>query len=98
MKIFIILLPAILIAAPAGAAKMYNIDNMTCGQVQSILKREGAAQLRYTSRNNPSLPIYNRYVSGSTHCSSRSIANLATVPTRDNAKCTVRICRRFGDR
>ncbi|MCY6380246.1 hypothetical protein [Hoeflea prorocentri] len=98
MKRLALSLTILLVAAPAGAVQTYDIGNMTCSQVQSILKRDGVAQLRYNSKSNPSLPIYNRYVSGSTFCSSRSIANLATVPTRDNPSCRVKICKRFGDR
>ena len=98
MKRLALSLSALLMAAPAWAVQSYDIRNMTCSQVQSIVKRDGVAQLRYSSKSKPSVPIYNRYVSGSTFCSSRSIANLATVPTRDNASCMVKICKRFGDR
>lgn len=98
MKRLALSLSALLMVAPAGAVQSYDIRNMTCSQVQSIVKRDGVAQLRYNSKSNPSVPIYNRYVSGSTFCGSRSIANLATVPTRDNPSCRVKICKRFGDR
>ena len=98
MKRLALSLSALLMVAPAGAVQSYDIRNMTCSQVQSIVKRDGVAQLRYNSKSNPSVPIYNRYVSGSTFCGSRSIASLATVPTRDNPSCRVKICKRFGDR
>ncbi|WP_136656809.1 hypothetical protein [Nitratireductor sp. XY-223] len=98
MMRLILSLTALLVAAPAWAVQTYDIGNMTCSQVQAIVKRDGVAQLRYNSKSKPSVPIYNRYVSGSTFCGSRSIANLATVPTRDNSACRVKICKRFGDR
>ncbi|MDA4844366.1 hypothetical protein [Hoeflea poritis] len=98
MKRLILPLAALMAATPAGAVQTYDIGNMSCSQVQAIVQRDGVAQLRYNSKSNPSVPIYNRYVAGSTHCGSRSIANLATVPTRDNPSCRVKICKRFGDR
>ena len=98
MKRLALTLAAVFVTAPAAAVQTYDIRNMTCSQVQSVVKRDGIAQLRYSSKSNPSVPLYNRYVSGSTFCGSRSIANLATVPTRDNPSCRVKICKRFGDR
>ncbi|WP_419912981.1 hypothetical protein [Hoeflea sp.] len=98
MKKLILSLTVLLSATPAVAVQTYDIGNRTCSQVQAIVQRDGVAQLRYNSKSNPSVPIYKRYVAGSTYCGSRSIANLATVPTRDNAACRVKICKRFGDR
>lgn len=94
MRTFLLMICAIIVSAPAYALNSYNINSMTCGQVQSILQQEGQAQLRYTSPRNPSLQLYDRYVSGGQICRTQ----VATVPTRDNANCRVHKCRSFTGR
>ena len=89
MKTLVLAICALLISAPAHAISQYNINNMTCSEVQSLLKRDGQAQLRYTSPNNPTLTLYNRYIGGSGYCRPQP----TTIPTRDNKKCRVNKCR-----
>ena len=94
MKRLVLVLSAVLISSPALAVKQYNINNMSCGEVQSILKRDGIAQLRYSSPRNASVTLYDRYVSGSQYCRPQP----TTVPTVDNKKCRVHKCRKHGGR
>ena len=85
---------AVLVSAPALAMNQYNTTTMTCSQVQSTLKQEGQAQLRYPSPRNPSLILYDRFVSGGNYCRPQT----AFVPTRDTNKCRVTKCQRYGGR
>lgn len=94
MKKLVLILTALLISSPAFAVKQYNINNMSCSEVQATLKRDGIAQLRYSSPSNASLTLYDRYVSGSQYCRPQP----ATVPTADNKKCRVHKCRKHGGR
>ena len=94
MRTPILTLCALLVSTPALAVKQYNIGNMSCSEVQAILKRDGIAQLRYPSPRNPSMTLYDRYVSGSQYCRPKP----ATVPTTDNKKCRVHECRKHGGR
>ena len=93
MRTLILMICATMVWAPAHALNQYNINNMTCAEVQSVLKRDGQAQLRYTAPDNPSLQLYGRYV-GANICHTR----IVSVPTRDTNKCQVRECYRFGGR
>ena len=94
MRTFILVICAVLVSAPALAMNQYNINGMTCSQVQSILKQEGQAQLRYTSTRNPSLTLYDRFVGGGNICRPM----IVYVPTRDTQKCKVRKCQKYGGR
>ena len=51
-----------LFATDALAATRYDISNMTCSEVQTLIKREGEAVLAYRSSSILGLPIYDRYV------------------------------------
>ncbi|MCP4998229.1 MAG: hypothetical protein GY933_05580 [Hyphomicrobiales bacterium] len=94
MKTLLLMICAVLVSAPAFAMNQYNINNMTCSQVQSTLKRDGQAQLRYTSPRNVSLTLYDRFVSGGNYCRPM----IVYVPTRDTKKCKVRKCQKYGGR
>lgn len=94
MKTLVLVICAVLLSAPAYAVNQYNITNKTCAEVQSILKRDGIAQLRYPSPRNPSLTVYDRYVSGSRYCRPQP----TTVPTANNKSCRVHKCRKHGGR
>jgi hypothetical protein len=95
MKMLLIALAAVTLAAPAHAISRYNSESMTCSSVQATVAREGAAILRYRSARNPSLTLYDRYVSDGRFCSGGETAANAWVPTRDKAECFVRVCKRF---
>ena len=53
-----------LVAFEASALERYDIDNMTCEQIQAIVAKDGLATLRYRSKRSFSLPIYDTYVHG----------------------------------
>ena len=78
---------------PAQAINRYNISTMSCAKVQSIVASQGAAILRYPSKRNPGLILYDRYVRNSGFCEPGDYAKPASVPTADNPRCRVRHCK-----
>ena len=85
----------LLLGAPAHAISRYNSQSMTCADVQRTVQREGAAILRYSSKRNPSLTLYDRYVADGRFCAVGEAATNAWVPTKDNPSCFVRNCKSF---
>ncbi|MGI6852022.1 hypothetical protein [Mesorhizobium sp. 1B3] len=80
------------VSADAYAISRYNSQGMTCGRVHAAIRNEGAVILRYSSKSNPSLPLYDRYVLHDGFCSYGEYAKYASVPTRDTPSCPVYKC------
>ena len=95
-RILLIALAATTLAAPAHAISRYESQGMSCARVQATVQRERAVILRYRSARNPSLPLYDRYVSDGRYCAVGEVAESAWVPTRDQARCYVRKCKSFN--
>lgn len=81
-----------LMAADASAASRYEIARMGCGDVQAILRQEGAAILRWRSKRDLSLPLYGRYVRDVRFCNMGEVTEFASVPTADRRACPVKKC------
>ncbi|MGF0536463.1 hypothetical protein ACQQ2Q_00615 [Agrobacterium sp. ES01] len=79
-------------AAPALAISRYNSPSLTCEQARDILRSEGAAILRYPSKNVAGLPLYDRYVKNSRYCDSNEYAEWSRIPTKDDPGCRVLAC------
>ncbi|MHA7884111.1 hypothetical protein [Nitratireductor rhodophyticola] len=84
---------AIVISSPAEAISRYTSTAMSCAEVQARIASEGAAIMRYQSRNNPSLPRYDRYVANEQLCPVGHIGARDTIPTADRAHCPVLRCK-----
>jgi hypothetical protein len=82
-----------LATTPASAINRYNSEKMSCSQVQATIKSEGAAIMRYHSKANPSLQLYDRYVRNGSYCNWNEAAVPAWIPSRDDGSCFVRKCR-----
>lgn len=95
MRLILASLAIIMATSSSQAISRYNIGGKSCGEVQSIVAREGAVILRYTSKRG--LPLYDRYVADSRFCVSSEYATLVTVPTRDNKFCRVYRCRAYSN-
>lgn len=76
----------------AWAISRYDVGKMSCQKVQSILQREGAAILRYRSKRNPSLTLYDRYVRDSRFCNVGEWATWSSVPVAGGESCRVLKC------
>lgn len=92
MKQLILALCITGVAFPALAIQRYNIQTMTCAAVQNAVNRDGAAILRYRSKRNPSLPLYDRYVRNRLFCGPSEYAERDYLPTRDTNRCLVYKC------
>lgn len=87
---------ALLLAAlPAQAAPRVQTMSKSCASIQSTLIQNGAAILRYPSKRNPSLTLYDRYVGDSRYCPNDEIGKWASVPAKDTKNCRVIACERL---
>jgi hypothetical protein len=96
MRLILAALLVVLASSPGFAINRYNLAGKTCGEVQSIIAREGAAVLRHTSPRG--LPLYDRYVRDGRYCRGSEYAAFSTVPTKGNLECPVYRCRPFSNR
>ena len=93
MKTFVLAAGALLLfVSDASAISRYQTMQMDCRSVQSAVRQEGAAILRWQSTRNPGLPLYGRYVRDSRFCSAGEVSEFATVPTADRRACPVKKC------
>lgn len=83
-----------LVAGQAQAISRYDPTRMSCGEVQSVVGRDGAVILRYRSTRNPGLPLYDRYVVDSRFCDMGEVRARAYVPSADLNSCPVYKCKR----
>ena len=83
-------------ASPAFAISRYNATSHTCDGVQQILQREGEAVFRYTSRTT-GLGLYERLIGSGTRCGNGQMIQRMTIPTKDNPRCRVMVCRWGND-
>jgi hypothetical protein len=77
---------AALMAATAAASARPDARAMSCGEVRSLIRNQGAAVIT-TGRNT-----YDRYVRNGGMCDYPSVAAQTTIPTRDGS-CPVLQCR-----
>ena len=88
---------ALLASGPAAAMNQYNTVTLSCSEVQAAVQRDGQAQLRYPSPDDPSQPLYGAFVANSSYCNARATKTV-TVPARDTAQCRVRRCKPHAGR
>jgi hypothetical protein len=65
---------------------------MSCSEIHSRIDEEGAVVLSYRAADNPSIPMYGRYVAGGSQCAYMEVAATASVPSADGTPCVVRTC------
>ena len=82
-------------ALPAQAIERVNTSKLSCATVQTKLVQNGAAILRYPSKRNPSLTLYDRYVGDSRYCGLDEIGKWASVPAKDARSCRVIACQKY---
>lgn len=97
MRMFLAAIMVTAVSLPAFAINRYETKSYSCDQIQSIVKREGAAILRYPSPRGTGAVLYDRYVATGLQCEYNKRPVYRTVPTRDNASCAVTSCRSGGD-
>jgi hypothetical protein len=80
---------------PASAIERVNTNKLSCVKVQTKLIQNGAAILRYPSKRNPSLTLYDRYVGDSRYCPLDEIGKWTSVPAKDTRSCRVIACEKY---
>ncbi|MGN6465155.1 MAG: hypothetical protein ACTHLP_06675 [Rhizobiaceae bacterium] len=93
MKTLIVASFVVLTAFPAHAISRYNSMSMSCEGARARIASEGAVILRYRSARHPGLTLYNRYVSDARFCALGEGTAVDSVPTKDNPRCVVLMCR-----
>jgi hypothetical protein len=83
------------LALPAHAIERVNTNGLSCAGVQTKLIQNGAAILRYPSKRNPSLTLYDRYVGDSRYCPIDEIGKWTSVPAKDTRSCRVIACEKY---
>lgn len=95
MKVPIALAILVSLTGQGHAISRYQSMRMTCDEVRSTIREEGAVILRWQSKTVANLPRYDRFVSNSRFCSSNEITTFASVPTKDSRACTVKKCEPY---
>jgi hypothetical protein len=75
-----------------GANSRMNATGMSCGEIQTRIRDQGAVVLRFPSSKDGSRMMFGRYVSGAQYCSADEMVAAASVPTSDNKSCPVHMC------
>ncbi len=91
MRTVLLALACMFMASHSHAISRYDIQSMSCAQVQSVLRNERAAILRYRSARS-GVPLYGRYVHSGAACEMGQRAERRYVPAADNSRCEVREC------
>jgi len=79
------------LTAEAQTRRQPNTNELTCAQTQALIKKFGAINLKSGQYK------FDRYVSSAGHCVSSGKAVRTTyVPTKDDARCPVKICVEQG--
>lgn len=81
-----------LAAADAWAISRYDPTRMSCDRVRATVAREGAIILRYRAPRNPTMTLYDRYVSDARFCVMEDVRVRAYVPSADMKSCPVYRC------
>jgi hypothetical protein len=85
------------IASPALAISTQVSTQISCPAIRSLIQRQGAVILRYTSKRPPGLSIYDRAVVDSSKCVGNGTKHRAYFPASDTDSCAVWVCRPGSD-
>ncbi|MGE0500068.1 MAG: hypothetical protein AB7I79_00280 [Rhizobiaceae bacterium] len=85
-----------LVTAEASAISRYNSKGMSCDNVQSVVRNEGAVILRYPSSRS-GMTLYDRYVAHRGFCAHGEVTRVAGVPASDTRQCAVLKCEPISD-
>ncbi len=82
------------LSSEAQAIRRVGTNDKSCGEVQAIVRGEGAVILQHRSKRVPGLLLYDRYVRNWNFCELGEVTEYSSVPTEDRRACTVRKCVR----
>lgn len=92
MSRFLAILLAVAVVAPAGATSRYSALNLTCSEINDIIRSEGAAIFRYPSPRRKGFTLYDRYVRNVQYCASHQSTEKVFIPSANAGKCLVQRC------
>jgi hypothetical protein len=92
MKNVLLALCLSLAATQAHADQRYMSTGMSCDKVQSTIRRDGAAVMRWSSTRVSGLPLYGRYVRSLQFCVGGQVLESAYIPAADTYSCQVQEC------
>ncbi len=93
MRTILLTLTALAMSATAAnAISRHNSTSLSCDRVHAIIDAEGAAIMRYQSRRNPGLTLYDRFVSNGAYCDTEKYPITVTIPAADTERCVVYRC------
>jgi hypothetical protein len=84
----LLILPTSTLANPVRV----NALQHSCESLQRIVEENGAAIIRYPSRNKPGLTLYDRYISRANSCDNRQMAQTMSIPAADTQSCRMLHC------
>ena len=79
-------------ASPVEAISRYSALQLSCSEISSIIRREGAAIFRYPSPRRTGLTLYDRYVRDRGYCASHQILERVYIPSEGGGQCQVQHC------
>ncbi|MGV3552496.1 hypothetical protein [Rhizobium sp.] len=79
-------------ALPAQAISRYSAQQLSCDEIASIIRGEGAAIFRYPSPRRAGFTLYDRYVRNSTYCANHQMLEKVYIPSSDGEQCLVQRC------
>lgn len=92
MSRFLAVLLTLTALTPAGATSRHSALQLTCGEIKSIIRNEGAAIFRYPSPRKKSLTLYDRYVRNVNHCAPHQSTEKVFIPSANADQCLVQRC------
>jgi hypothetical protein len=88
----------IAVATPAEAISRYSAMQLSCDEIVSIIRQEGAAIFRYPSPRKLGTTLYDRYVRDSGYCAAHQVLEKVYIPSQGGEQCLVRRCATQPDR
>lgn len=84
----------LMMTGTASAIERVDIQNMSCGQIQDVLKQQRAAILRYPSPSGSGRILYDRYVYDPIICSQGGEYPVQRfIPATDSRRCMTYSCQ-----
>jgi hypothetical protein len=97
MRTIMLALALVGIASPALAISTQISTQISCSAINALVQRERAVILRYTSKNPPGLPIYDRAVADPVVCFGSGTGKRSYFPASDTGHCAVWVCAPGSD-
>ena len=86
---------ASMLASESFAVARYDTSNKSCSELRAIVRRDGAAILRWRSQRT-GIPLYERFVRNMAYCPAGQITDSSSVPAADGS-CSLPKCIELED-